>query len=325
MRLALGALPGVASMVLSAALLGTAVTPPERVQTSVGKIPQSAMTYASPFGQQQQVAADSAQWRIRLKEWQPAQWPPQQFTFELKNVTTSGVLQIKLYAWAPPSEALLVNQIDQMDIFEGKLLILGRAAANSSEASVVDIPSGKILDRFPCFMPVVSPDHRFVAFLKSFPGHPGPVSVGAEYLVYSLAQNGAYNRPHLEAGKAYDAGWAVYPPGATNASGENLVPGLDSPVHWISSARMFWLDAETLAFTDRYPGESRLVVVNLSRGPQLPLVRTEALNPSDLVDLEHCRNNYSAGDWKGVSSDPSGLIRVLEISSAPERPGYVGL
>lgn len=316
---------GVASMLLWASLLGTAVTPSERVQTCAGKTPLSPVTYATTFGQQQQVAADSARWRIHLTEWQPSQWPPQQFTFDLKNERTSAVSQLRLPAWDSASEALQVNQIDEIDIFEDRLLILGRAAASSSEAVVVEVPSGKILDRFPCFMPLVSPDHRFVAFLKSFPGHAGPVSVNAEYLVYSLAQNSTYNRPHFEAGKTYDAGWAVYPPGATNASGENLVSGLDSPVHWISSGRLFWLDAKTLAFTDRYPGENRLVVVDLSSGLRSPLVRTEALNPSDLVDLEHCRNNYPAGDWKGVSSDPSGLIRVREITPIPGRPGYVCL
>jgi len=311
-------------MVVSTKLLGSGASPPRQQQTCVGITPPPP-TYIIPFGQQHQVEAESAQWRIRLAEWQPSGWPAKQFTFELKSEKNRAVSQLTLRAWDPPPQALQLNQIDEIEIFSDRLLILGRASASLSEADVVELPSGKILDRFPCFMPVVSPDHRFVAFLKSFPGHPGAVSVNAEYLVYSLAQSSIYNRPHSERGAIYDAGWAVYPPGATNAPGSNLVPGLGSPVHWISSGRLFWLDAKTLTFTDHYPGENRLVSVNLSQEVQAPIVRTEVISPSDLIDLGRCRSAYSEEDLKTVSNDPSGLIRVREISLAPERPDHVCL
>jgi len=54
-------------------------------------------------------------------------------------------------------------------------------------------------------------------------------------------------------------------------------------------------------------------------------VRTKLLNTSGLIDLQRCRNNYSPEDLKNISADPSGLIRVQQISPAPETPGYVRL
>lgn len=287
--------------------------------------PMPPAAYTTFFGQQFRVAARSPQWQVRLAEWSPSAWPPQHFTFELKNQTTGASSQMRLSAWDPASEGLRLNQIDEMGIFADKLLILGRAAANSSEAAIVELPTGRILDRFPCFMPAFSPDHQFLAFLKSFPGHPGPSSVTAEYLVYSLALSPDENRAHSEPGVAGDAGWAVYPPHAINAAGSNLVPGLDAPVHWISSARLLWLGVQTLVFTDHYPNEDTLVAVDLGKLVRPPIVRTKTLNPNGLIDFGRCKSSYSAEDLKRLSSDPSALIRVLQIAPIPGAPGWVCL
>jgi hypothetical protein len=272
---------------------------------------QSFVTYASSFGQQHTVMAESKEWRIRLAGWQPAAWPPRQFTFQVKNERTGTSRQLTFDAWGS-TRALQVNQVDEIHVFGNKFLLLGRAGANSSEVDIMELPSGKILDRFSSFMPAVSPDRRFVAFLKVFPGHPGPVSINAEYLIYSLDTGSDHLR-------------AVYPPGATTAPGGNLVPGLDSPVHWISSERLFWIDASTVVFTDHYPGEDKLVVVKSSGGTRAPVVRTETLPAGELIELERCRTHYSAKDLTSVSLDPSGLIRVKEIAFDAHEPGHVCL
>jgi hypothetical protein len=315
MQLALGrrALQGVVAAAVSAVLSGATGNPAQRDENCAAATPASTVTYTSPFGQQRPVAADSAEWRIHLSKWRPSKWPPQQFTFELKNDKTSAVSDLTFDAWGPASKALQVNQVDEIHIFSDKLLILGRAGANSSEAVIVQLPSGKILDRFACFMPAVSPTSRFMAFLKSFPGHPGPVSVTAEYLVYSLSRSGS-NSPNLR---------AIYPPGATTTAGSNLVPGLESLVHWISSDRIFWLDAKTLAFADQYHGEVRLVLADLNDEVQSPSVRTETLDPSGLLDLANCRHRYSAADLKNLSRDSSALLRVKELVLTSQKPGFI--
>ena len=302
-------------LVIPTVLLGSGRPSVTLEETCGNAAPPVPTSYSAYFGQQRMLSTDSPKWSARIVSWQPSAWPPQEFMFEVKNKKTGKAAQLTFDAWGP-SRSLQVNQIDEISIFEDKLLIIGRAGANSSEANIVELPTGKVLDRFSCFMPSVSPDGRFVAFLKSFPGHPGPVSVSAEYLVYSLVDVPASRDAHLG---------AVYPPGVTNQPGGSLVPGLESPVHWISSERLFWIDEDTLAFTDHYPGEAKLVVVSLGTGVQVPLVHTETLPTGELVDLEHCRSNYSLPDIKSGSLDSSGLIRVKSIARAPQDPGHLCL
>lgn len=309
------AVESIAVVITSTALLGSARTPTMPDDTCATATSSAPVSYTTSFGQQQVLSASSAKWGIRLVAFQPSIWPPRQFTFAVKNEKTTAAGQLTFDAWGS-SDSLQVNQIDEIHIFGDKLLIIGRAGANSSEADVVELPSGKILDRFPCFMPAVSPGSRFVAFLKSFPGHPGPVSVSAEYLVYSLVDGPASRGAHLR---------AVYPPGATTAPGGNLLPGLDSPVHWISSERLFWIDADTVAFTDHYPGQDELVLVNLGDAVQAPDVRTETIPADKLIDLDRCRSRYSAADLESISRDPSGLIRVKEIALISKESGYLCL
>lgn len=286
----------------------------------------SSPSYNSFFGRQVSLKAKSPEWQVQLVKWQPSKWPPEKFTFEVTNAKGGAVSRLSLPAWNSTS-ALQVDQIDEITVIPGqnRFLVLGRPGASSSEADLIGLPSGEILDRFPCFMPVVSPDRRFLAFVKPFPGHPGPVAVTAEYLVYDLTQSPSYNRPHFIPGVTYDAGWPVYPPGTTNAVGSNLVPGLNSPVHWLSSRGLFWLDARRLTFTDRYNYQDRFVVVDMSYGIHSPLVRTEVLNAGDLLDLQKCKTNYSADDYARMLRDPSGLIDVQQISLAPKWPGHVCL
>lgn len=189
--------------------------------------PLPGLSYDLPYvGRQPPVKGRSPDWLITLTGRQ--KYAPriscEGFVFSLKSERNGTASQFTIC-----TAALQVDEIDVIN--SSRALILGRLGANFPTAEVVDLPSGRVLDEFWCFMPVISPGHRFLAFLKSFPGHPGPVAVEAEYLVYDLKRSAAYNREHLRTGVTYDAGWPVYPPGATNAEVENLKPGMDSPVH----------------------------------------------------------------------------------------------
>src|SRR6185437_4636045 len=101
MQLALGrrALQGVVAAAVSAVLSGATGNPAQRDENCAAATPASTVTYTSPFGQQRPVAADSAEWRIHLSKWRPSKWPPQQFTFELKNDKTSAVSDLTFDAW----------------------------------------------------------------------------------------------------------------------------------------------------------------------------------------------------------------------------------
>jgi hypothetical protein len=279
-------------------------------------------SYESFFGRQQRVAAESPEWQIRLVEWQPSEWPPHKFTFSVKNGRTGALWRFTLGDTALPFQPL---QIDAVDLINPtRALILGRVAATSPVVSVVELPSGKVEDHFTCFMPALSPGHQFLAFIKNFPPHPGPVEISNEYIVYDLTQSAEYNRPHFKPGVTYDAGWPVYPPGAANAVGESVLPE-GSAYHTCTSRGLFWLDNNNLAFTDLFQGENRLVVVNLSRGVRDPDVRTSILYPSELVDLDRCKKASAPSDFEKWSEEPAGLIHVQQIEPVPASPGMACL
>ncbi len=274
-------------------------------------------SYESFFGRQASVEAESPEWRIVLARTDHSPSCPNQFTFSVSKRRESAVSQFKIC-----NESA---QVDEVGIIgKNKALILGRATASISVATAVELPSGKVADHFMCFLPALSPNHRFLAFIKMFPPHPGPVAISDEYLVYDLTRDGEYNRPHFKVGVGYDPGWPLYPPGATNAIGENVVPE-GSPFHSRSSQALFWLDDDTLAFADFFQGRNNLVVANLSRGVRYADVRTLSLDPSQLIDLDQCRKTTAPSDFESWSKEPAGLIRVSEIELVPDRPGMACL
>ena len=195
---------------------------PEREEACVKGKAFKVPSYECPFGNQLSVEAESADWRIRLLKREHFPECGYRFLFQTGNKQTGTVSQIEFC-----DETV---QVDEIDLNGSTALILGRLAGSASVVNVVELTSGKIKDHFACYFPAPSPDAHFLAFVKDFPGHPGPLEVSYEYVVYDLAASPAQNRANTKAGIAYDPGWPVYPPGATNAASENLLPA-GSPVH----------------------------------------------------------------------------------------------
>jgi hypothetical protein len=269
-------------------------------------------------GPQGPIKAESPEWRIDLAKTEPSRECGYRFLFQLRNKHSGTLSQFAICD-------IRTRQIDEVQVVsQTRALILGRGGPHSPEADLVELPTAKTLDHFSCFRPRVSPRHRFLAFIKDFPPRPGPVEITFEYLVYDLGQSATYNRPRFKPGVTYDAGWPVYPPGATNALGENVLPQ-GSPYHSATSAYLFWLDDNRLAFSDFFQGENRLVTVDVSRGIQRPEVRSLNLAPSEFVDLERCRRSAAPSDFEVWSQEPAGLIHVKEIDPIPRRPGVACL
>lgn len=293
---------------------------PSGLQNEPGWAPKGPLpppSYESFFGRQAPVEAESPEWRIELSKTESSPECPSQFLFQVRNKESGA-----------NSHFTICNgslQVDEVDIISGtRALILSRASANFPEATVVELPSGKVVDHFASFRPALSRDHHLLAFLKDFPGHPGPVEITDEYIVYDLTRSATYNRPQFKPGVTYDTGWPVYPLGATNAAGENILPQ-GSPYHSLASQRLFWLGHYTLAFADFFEGQNRLVVVSLSHGVKDPEVRTLDLDPTELVDLDRCKKASAPSDFERWSKQPAGLIHIEQIDPVPGNPGMACL
>lgn len=273
-------------------------------------------SYRSFFGRQRVVSDQSHYWRIELSRWERLGGSGMQFSFRLRNRRTRTTSHLTFTSNG--STPFFADQIDEVDLAgQSRAVLFARTVWGVSTMYVIELPGGGIVDHFLAIDPAISPGHRYLAFVKAFPEHPGPVSVNYEYLVYDLAHGPAYNRPHFKARVVYGAGWPVYPPGATNAPGENIVPGLAAAVHQLSSGRLFWLGPHTLAFTDHYKAEDKLVIVDLEKGVKEPSVRTLTIDPGKVLDLEKCKKAASPSDLSRWSRDWAGLIRVTQISRTP--------
>lgn len=269
-------------------------------------------SYASFFGNQPSASAASNGLRIQLDSRARSQACPGSYGFAFTAVKKEGGTR---------STFTLCNetaQVDEIDLVsDTRVLILGRIAANSPIANIVDLPSGALLDHFSCFMPAISPDHKFLAFLKSFSGHPGPVEISAVYLVYDLTQSPQYNRP-----EGADPGFPIYPPGAVNAANSNLIPQ-GQPFHLWRSRGLFWVNKDILAFANLFGAVNSLVLVHLTHGLKSAAVQARDIPTAGLIDLAKCRNTLSEGDLKLWQDSPSSMLEVSSVESV--RPGLLCL
>lgn len=304
------------------------------ILTSVGPPPSASFTpaaegdppraesrpqpfYERPFGHQFPVSVTSSTWRITLSDSVACDRCPGGKAWVFTAVRKDNDESYKIRLTNSPT------QVDELDIVrESRLVIFGRNTADAVLVNIVELPKGGELDNFMCYDPVLSFDHRFVAYLKPFPGHPGPIDITNEYAVYDLTESAASNRLHLKDGIVYDAGIPVYPPGATNATGEFAAPD-EWSAHVIASAGLFWLSqTDKVAFVDRWRGTDSLVIADVGQGLRQPKLNVQALNTGNMVDMADCRDKVAPSDFENWSKDPAVLIAVTDIfvasSGGPE-------
>ena len=161
-----------------------------------------------------------------------------------------------------PREMAQVNKIEFVST--NRAVLLGYANGDVNEVIVVDLDSGKIADRFHCYAPALSPDKRFLAFVKFFPSH-FVSGVSDEYMIYDLQKPPKMNRPpSVASDDVVNIGRAIYPRSATNQPDDN-VGRPESEVHMMESAEFVWSPhGERLAFADRLQGRISLIVIVLS-------------------------------------------------------------
>lgn len=86
------------------------------------------------------------------------------FSFEVTSKQDGRAWQFSI--------ANLTMQVDEAHIVsETRAVVIGRTAA--SVVTVVDFTRGAVVDSFLCYRPAVSPDNRFVAYVKFYPQHNG--------------------------------------------------------------------------------------------------------------------------------------------------------
>jgi len=173
-----------------------------------------------------------------------------------------------------------IVQVNQARLYgPNQIVIAGMVDGDVSTVVIVDLSQKNIVDLFLCYSPAISPDGRFVAFVKFYPAH-GISSAESHYMLYDLASSPAKNRPAGGKVDPASVGRGIFPPGVGNAAGDNVDVG-DRPTHNIASDTFFWNEQSTeVVFVDQLATQYSAVVVRVHTDP--PNVLATQL-PSKLI------------------------------------------
>jgi hypothetical protein len=186
-----------------------------------------------------------------------------------------------------PSEIVQVNEIQEGP--GDRAIVIGMVNGSVFEAVILDTHSIRVVDYFLAYSPSISPDGRFVAFVKFYPAH---FAVGTDdhYLLYDVSRSAPENRAaNVSSSDHVDVGIPAYPRGINRAADNADVPGVQQ--HHMMAQAFFWQsDSDRYAFADEYAGGIDLVVIStsgglpvatkvgISRGEICAALRTETCN-----------------------------------------------
>ena len=189
---------------------------------------------------------------------------------------------------AVPSEVAQVDKVEFVAI--NKVALLGSVNGDVNAVVVVDLRSRKIIDKFYCYAPALSPDKRFLAYIKFFPAHfvQGASDV---YLVYDFQKSPAENRTMgVSMNDIQNVGQPIYPRESKNQTGDNT-DRPDSEIHMLESGALFWApEQDRLVFADRFQGRLSLIMASFSKSGSAE-VKERELKKSDVclsTDTEQC-------------------------------------
>ena len=188
-----------------------------------------------------------------------------------------------------------VGQVDWISRGANNRLVI-KAMVNGSGSEVVIIDSqGRILDKLLCYLPSLSPDGRYIAFIKFYPTHfaEGPTD---KYMLYEISKSPGENRqsevPLLD---WVSVGKTIFPPREGHIPGDNL--NQDDAVQHFSASGFFWApDSKECVFLDRTASGYQLIkVVIQERGGlslatgEVPALSLCSASPGTKGALETCQ------------------------------------
>lgn len=186
-----------------------------------------------------------------------------------------------------PLGFFLVEIAEVCPLSNGLLVVFGDHV--STEVIIVDPVKKARVDSFSAWYPVISPNQRWIAFVKAYPLH--GVDGSSQYLLYDLTKSAADNR---SGGPVSDPGSVIFPPGHENYPGSNI--DLPKNQQHFGATRIYWSpDSRAVAFEDRTVEGPGIVVVMLN-GNGIPSARRHALTPAEM-----CGRNVTSSDgisWK---------------------------
>lgn len=178
-----------------------------------------------------------------------------------------------------PDEMVQANEMRRAQA--NKIVVIGMFSGDVWAVAIVDLSGPSISDKFVCYEPSVSPDGKYISFIKFFPPHYAD-DPEDHYMLYNLTESPAYNRPKgVGMAEWRTVGFTIYPVGVGNHEFDNLRhPG--AAAHMLASAGFFWNDSSTeVVFADSFEGRVSVIRSEIHEG----VATTSAASlPSDLCE-----------------------------------------
>ncbi len=142
-----------------------------------------------------------------------------------------------------------VFEVQKIARYQDRIIVIGDIGASVSRVVIMSVESGLATDSFDAFNPAVSPDGRFIAFVKFYPPH-GATGTDDHHMLYDMTKNAVANRPvRVGQDNRVDVGLNIYP-GNGNKEGDNI--GVPEWLSHQSPSLIFWSpDSTKLAFADQ--------------------------------------------------------------------------
>jgi hypothetical protein len=184
----------------------------------------------------------------------------------------------------------LIEIAEVCSISSGLLAVFGDYGG--TDVFIIDPAKKTIVDSFAAWHPVISPNQRWIAFVKIFPLH--GVDGSDQYMLYDLAKPPAENRPDGNAKDRIDVGRVIFPPGHENFPGSNI--NLPKNQEHYGGTRIYWApDSRAIAFEDRTAEGPGIVLVTLDDNG-IPSAFRHALTATEKWGSDAPSGNYV--DWR---------------------------
>jgi len=212
-------------------------------------------------------------------------------------------------------EISLPDEMAQVDeILRGpanRALVAGWVSGDVHAMTVLDLQTLNVSDFFYSYMPTVSPNGRYIAFIKFYPPHGYDDTSGPEdhYMVYDLTRTASQNRPAgIAASRPDVVGTTVYPPNIGNRQTDNMrIPQGEN--HSAAMQSFYWgPDSDRFLFADKYQGALMLLMarVNGANGHssvdrlEIPQAELCAKTYMQACDLQLATAEFDAKPSEGV-------------------------
>jgi len=217
-----------------------------------------------------------------------------------------------------PAEIVQVNEMRAAQ--GGKAVVVGMVNGSVYEIVILNTRAPGIADMFLAYSPALSPDARFIAFVKFYPAH-FVEGTDDRYLLYDVSRSAVDNRPsNATLNDHTNVGIAVYPHTANQGGDNTGVPPQQQ--HHMLAQRFFWQsDSSRYVFADDYAGEWDLVLVAIADGvPSATKITVPQNEACALLRKESCQVTLAEAEptpsglvasFQGVAAD-SALCLVIE-------------